>query len=125
MSSTPRPWTPSLERRARALRDAGANWGEISRQVGITRERLKYRLDPVLRAQRLAATRTRYKLMVAALGPNPPREPLRQRQLSLRLSGRSLERLEQLAAWRGLGLHAAARQVLEEGLERDDLAEFN
>ncbi len=124
MSSTPRPWTPSLERRARALREAGANWGEISRQVGITRERLKYRLDPGLRAKRLAATRTRYQLMVAALGPKPPREPLRQRQLSLRLSGHHLERLEQVATWRGLGLPAAARRVLEEALERDDQAEF-
>ena len=124
MSRHPRPWTPALERRARAMRDAGANWGEISRQVGITRERLKYRLDPVLRAQRLAATRTRYKLMVEARGPKPPREPLRKQQLSLRLSGTPVERLEQLAAWRGLGLHAAARQVLEEALERDDQAEF-
>lgn len=124
MSSTPRPWTPSLERRARALRDAGATWAAISREIGITTERLKYRLDPVLRAQRLAATRTRYQCMVAALGPKPPREPLRKQQLSLRLSGRSLERLEQLAAWRGLGLHATARQVLEQALERHDPAEF-
>lgn len=118
MISPSRPWTRDLQRRAQRLRAGGLTYSAIGRRIGVSGDCVRYHLKPGEAERRNRNSRNRYARLVAALGPRPPRKlPQPARALSIRLRGIHLARLEQTAAAGGLGVHAIARQLLEQALE--------
>ncbi len=125
MTSPSRPWTQTKTIRALQLREAGSTYRSIATALRVPESAVRYHIKPGERERRLRNAQARYARMAAALGPVAPRQPLPPaRGVWFRLRGAPLARLEQLAAWRGLGIHAAARELLIEALDRDDQAEF-